>query len=64
MNLGMNTMVLNVKQDGWSLESELGVVMVLTAVVLGEAAVEVGDVAAAKRRAASAAAPPASSPSA
>jgi N-succinyl-L-ornithine transcarbamylase len=27
MNLGMNTMVLNVKQDGWSLESELGVVM-------------------------------------
>jgi len=27
MNLGMNTMVLNVKQDGWSLETELGVVM-------------------------------------
>jgi N-succinyl-L-ornithine transcarbamylase len=27
MNLGMNTMVLNVKQDGWSVETELGVVM-------------------------------------
>jgi len=27
MNLGMNVMVLNVKQDGWSLETELGVVM-------------------------------------
>ena len=27
MNLGMNTMVLNVSQDGWRLESELGVVM-------------------------------------
>ena len=27
MNLGMNTMVLNVNQDGWKLESELGVVM-------------------------------------
>lgn len=27
MNLGMNTMVLNVKQDGWSMETELGVVM-------------------------------------
>lgn len=27
MNLGMNTMVLNVAQDGWQLESELGVVM-------------------------------------
>jgi len=27
MNLGMNTMVLNVNQDGWQLESELGVVM-------------------------------------
>ena len=27
MNLGMNTMVLNVKQDGWSLETEIGVVM-------------------------------------
>ena len=27
MNLGMNTMVLNVSQDGWSLETELGVVM-------------------------------------
>lgn len=27
MNLGMNTMVLNVNQDGWRLESELGVVM-------------------------------------
>ena len=27
MNLGMNTMVLNVKQDGWSLESEVGVIM-------------------------------------
>jgi N-succinyl-L-ornithine transcarbamylase len=27
MNLGMNTMVLNVSQDGWSLETQLGVVM-------------------------------------
>ncbi|MCK9411052.1 MAG: N-acetylornithine carbamoyltransferase [Prolixibacteraceae bacterium] len=27
MNLGMNTMVLNVSQDGWSLETEFGVVM-------------------------------------
>lgn len=27
MNLGMNTMVLNVNEDGWKLESELGVVM-------------------------------------
>ncbi|QZE13600.1 N-acetylornithine carbamoyltransferase [Halosquirtibacter laminarini] len=27
MNLGMNTMVLNVNQDGWKLESELGVIM-------------------------------------
>jgi N-succinyl-L-ornithine transcarbamylase len=27
MNLGMNCMVLNVRQDGWSLETELGVVM-------------------------------------
>jgi N-succinyl-L-ornithine transcarbamylase len=27
MNLGMNTMVLNVNQDGWKMESELGVVM-------------------------------------
>ncbi len=27
MNLGMNTMVLNVSEDGWQLESELGVVM-------------------------------------
>jgi N-succinyl-L-ornithine transcarbamylase len=27
MNLGMNVMVLNVSQDGWSLETELGVVM-------------------------------------
>ncbi len=27
MNLGMNTMVLNVNEDGWQLESELGVVM-------------------------------------
>lgn len=27
MNLGMDTMVLNVNQDGWKLESELGVVM-------------------------------------
>jgi N-succinyl-L-ornithine transcarbamylase len=27
MNLGMNTMVLNVNQDGWKLESEIGVVM-------------------------------------
>ncbi len=27
MNLGMNTMVLNVNQDGWKLESEMGVVM-------------------------------------
>ena len=27
MNLGMNTMVLNVSQDGWSLETEIGVVM-------------------------------------
>lgn len=27
MNMGMNTMVLNVNQDGWKLESELGVVM-------------------------------------
>ncbi|MEI7526888.1 MAG: N-acetylornithine carbamoyltransferase [Mariniphaga sp.] len=27
MNLGMNTMVLNVNQDGWRMESELGIVM-------------------------------------
>ncbi len=27
MNLGMNTMVLNVNEDGWQLETELGVVM-------------------------------------
>lgn len=27
MNLGMNTMVMNVAEDGWELESELGVVM-------------------------------------
>src|SRR5690554_550661 len=27
MNLGMNTMVLNVGEDGWMLESELGVIM-------------------------------------
>jgi N-succinyl-L-ornithine transcarbamylase len=27
MNLGMNTMVLNVNDDGWQLETELGVVM-------------------------------------
>jgi N-succinyl-L-ornithine transcarbamylase len=27
MNLGMDTMVLNVNQDGWRLESEMGVVM-------------------------------------
>jgi N-succinyl-L-ornithine transcarbamylase len=27
MNLGMNTMVMNVSEDGWQLESELGVVM-------------------------------------
>jgi N-succinyl-L-ornithine transcarbamylase len=27
MNLGMNTMVLNVNQDGWKLEAEMGVVM-------------------------------------
>jgi len=27
MNLGMNTMVLNVNQDGWRMESELGVIM-------------------------------------
>jgi N-succinyl-L-ornithine transcarbamylase len=27
MNLGMNTMVLNVNQDGWRLESEMGIVM-------------------------------------
>ena len=27
MNLGMNTMVLNVNQDGWKMESEMGVVM-------------------------------------
>jgi len=27
VNLGMNTMVLNVGEDGWQLESELGVVM-------------------------------------
>lgn len=27
MNLGMNTMVLNVNDDGWKLESELGVIM-------------------------------------
>jgi ornithine carbamoyltransferase len=25
MNLGMNTMVMNVNEDGWQLESELGV---------------------------------------
>lgn len=27
MNLGMNTMVLNVSEDGWQMESEIGVVM-------------------------------------
>ena len=27
MNMGMNTMVMNVNEDGWQLESELGVVM-------------------------------------
>jgi N-succinyl-L-ornithine transcarbamylase len=27
MNLGMNTMVLNVNEDGWQLESEMGVIM-------------------------------------
>lgn len=27
MNLGMNTMVLNINEDGWQLESEMGVVM-------------------------------------
>ncbi len=27
MNLGMNTMVLNVSEDGWQMESELGVIM-------------------------------------
>jgi N-succinyl-L-ornithine transcarbamylase len=27
MNMGMNTMVMNVGEDGWQLESELGVVM-------------------------------------
>ena len=27
MNMGMNTMVMNVSEDGWQLESELGVVM-------------------------------------
>ncbi|MDR2910879.1 MAG: N-acetylornithine carbamoyltransferase [Bacteroidales bacterium] len=27
MNLGMNTMVMNVNEDGWKLESELGVIM-------------------------------------
>jgi N-succinyl-L-ornithine transcarbamylase len=27
MNLGMNTMVLNVNEDGWKMESEMGVVM-------------------------------------
>ncbi len=27
MNLGMNTMVMNVNEDGWQLESELGVIM-------------------------------------
>lgn len=27
MNLGMNTMVLNVGEDGWQMESELGVIM-------------------------------------
>ena len=27
MNLGMNTMVLNVNQDGWRMENELGVIM-------------------------------------
>lgn len=27
MNVGMNTMVLNVNEDGWQLESEMGVVM-------------------------------------
>lgn len=27
MNLGMNTMVMNVNDDGWKLESELGVIM-------------------------------------
>lgn len=27
MNLGMNVMILNVNQDGWKLESEMGVVM-------------------------------------
>jgi N-succinyl-L-ornithine transcarbamylase len=27
MNLGMNTMVMNVNEDGWQMESEMGVVM-------------------------------------
>ncbi|HKJ79116.1 MAG TPA: hypothetical protein VKA10_06255, partial [Prolixibacteraceae bacterium] len=27
MNLGMNTMVMNVNEDSWQLESELGVIM-------------------------------------
>ena len=27
MNLGMNTMVLNVNEDGWQMESEIGVIM-------------------------------------
>jgi N-succinyl-L-ornithine transcarbamylase len=27
MNLGMNTMVLNVNEDGWKMESEMGVIM-------------------------------------
>ncbi len=27
MNLGMNTMVMNVSEDGWQLESEMGVIM-------------------------------------
>jgi len=27
MNLGMNTMVLNINEDGWKLETEMGVVM-------------------------------------
>ena len=27
MNLGMNTMILNVNQDGWRMESEMGVIM-------------------------------------
>ena len=27
MNLGMNSMVLNVNEDGWKMESELGVIM-------------------------------------